>query len=51
MSRFETYWERFLNARPNRSRTGVPEVALHTNDGKLLFNGQRAADVARSMTK
>jgi hypothetical protein len=28
MSRFETYWERFLNARPNRSRTGVPEVAL-----------------------
>jgi hypothetical protein len=51
MSRSETYRESFPNARLTRSRTGVPEVALHTNDGKLLFNGQRAADVARSMTK
>jgi hypothetical protein len=35
MSRFETYWERFLNARPNRSRTGVPEVALQWRQAAL----------------
>ena len=51
MSRFETYRESFPNARLTRSRTGVLEVALNTNGGKLLFNGQSAADVTGSMTK
>jgi hypothetical protein len=35
MSCFETYWERCLNARPNRSRTGVPEVALQWRQAAL----------------
>jgi hypothetical protein len=51
MSRFETYRESFPNARLTRSRTGVLEVAPQTNGGEPLFNGQRAADVRRSMTK
>jgi enoyl-CoA hydratase/carnithine racemase len=39
MSRFENYRESFPNARLTRSKTGVLEVALHTNGGKLIFNG------------
>ena len=39
MSRFDTYRERFSNARLTRSPTGILEVALHTNGGKLIFNG------------
>jgi len=39
MSRFDAYRERFPNARLTRSKTGVLEVALHTNGGKLIFNG------------
>lgn len=39
MSRFDAYRERFPNARLTRSQTGVLEVALHTNGGKLMFNG------------
>lgn len=39
MSRFETYRDAFPNARLTRSDTGVLEVALHTNGGKLVFNG------------
>jgi enoyl-CoA hydratase/carnithine racemase len=39
MPRFDTYRERFPNARLTRSKTGVLEVALHTNDGTLVFNG------------
>src|ERR1700751_4399706 len=39
MSRFDTYRESFPNARLTRSKTGVLEVALHTNSGTLVFNG------------
>jgi enoyl-CoA hydratase/carnithine racemase len=39
MNRFETYRGAFANARLTRSTTGVLEVALHTDGGKLIFNG------------
>ena len=39
MSHFDTYRDRFPNARLTRSKTGVLEVALHTNGGTLAFNG------------
>jgi enoyl-CoA hydratase/carnithine racemase len=39
MSRFDAYRDSFPNARLTRSDTGVLEVALHTNDGTLVFNG------------
>src|SRR5436309_7825888 len=39
MSRFESYRESFPNARLTRSKFGILEVALHTNGGKLVFNG------------
>ena len=39
MSRFDTYRDSFPNARLTRSKTGVLEVALHTNGGTLVFNG------------
>ena len=39
MSRFDSYRETFSNARLTRSKTGVLEVALHTNGGTLVFNG------------
>lgn len=39
MSRFDTYKDAFPNARLSRSDTGVLEVALHTDGGKLVFNG------------
>ena len=39
MSRFESYRESFPNARLTRSKSGVLEVALHTNGGKLIFDG------------
>ncbi|MGA7533948.1 MAG: enoyl-CoA hydratase-related protein, partial [Pseudolabrys sp.] len=39
MSRFDTYRDSFPNARLARSKTGVLEVALHTNGGTLVFNG------------
>jgi enoyl-CoA hydratase/carnithine racemase len=39
MSRLDTYRESFPNARLARSSTGVLEVALHTDGGKLVFNG------------
>jgi enoyl-CoA hydratase/carnithine racemase len=39
MTRFEAYRENFSNARLRRSSTGVPEVALHTDGGTLVFNG------------
>lgn len=39
MSRFATYHDQFPNARLTRSATGVLEVALHTDGGKLIFNG------------
>jgi enoyl-CoA hydratase/carnithine racemase len=39
MSRFEAYRDRFPNARQTRSKTGVLEVALHTDGGTLVFNG------------
>ncbi|POR50796.1 enoyl-CoA hydratase/isomerase family protein [Bosea psychrotolerans] len=40
MSRFENYRDAFPNARLTRSLSGVLEVALHTNGGKLVFDGQ-----------
>src|SRR6202051_3881713 len=39
MSSFDTYRDSFPNARLTRSKTGVLEVALHTNGGSLAFNG------------
>ena len=39
MTRFEAYRDSFPNARLVRSRTGVLEVALHTDGGTLIFNG------------
>ncbi|MGA6962982.1 MAG: enoyl-CoA hydratase/isomerase family protein [Xanthobacteraceae bacterium] len=39
MSRFDVYRTKFPNARLTRSKTGVLEVALHTDDGTLVFNG------------
>jgi enoyl-CoA hydratase/carnithine racemase len=39
MSSFATYKNSFANARLTRSPSGVLEVALHTDGGKLVFNG------------
>jgi enoyl-CoA hydratase/carnithine racemase len=39
MAKFDTYQTRFSNARLTRSANGVLEVMLHTDGGKLLFNG------------
>jgi enoyl-CoA hydratase/carnithine racemase len=39
MTRFDAYRESFPNARLTRSKTGVLEVALHTNGSTLVFNG------------
>ncbi|ARP82280.1 crotonase [Bordetella genomosp. 8] len=39
MSRFDRYRDAYPNARLARSPEGVLEIALHTNGGKLVFNG------------
>src|SRR2546427_128005 len=39
MAKFDTYRETFPNARLSRQPNGVLEVALHTDGGKLVFNG------------
>jgi enoyl-CoA hydratase/carnithine racemase len=39
MSRFDAYQNGFPNARLARSKTGVLEVALHTDGHTLVFNG------------
>jgi enoyl-CoA hydratase/carnithine racemase len=39
MSRFDAYCGSFPNARLARSKSGVLEVALHTDGGTLVFNG------------
>jgi hypothetical protein len=39
MSHFDAYRDGFPNARLNRSKSGVLEVALHTDGGTLVFNG------------
>jgi enoyl-CoA hydratase/carnithine racemase len=39
MSRFDAYHNSFPNAHLTRSKTGVLEVALHTDGGTLVFNG------------
>jgi hypothetical protein len=39
MSSFDTYRGSFPNARLTRSKTGVLEVALHSNGDTLAFNG------------
>lgn len=39
MSKLASYQNSFPNARLTRSPSGVLEVALHTNGGKLVFNG------------
>jgi enoyl-CoA hydratase/carnithine racemase len=39
MTRFGKYRDVFPNARLTRSKTGVLEVALHTDGGALVFNG------------
>ena len=39
VSRLEAYRDGFPNARLNRSKTGVLEVALHTDGGTVVFNG------------
>jgi enoyl-CoA hydratase/carnithine racemase len=39
MTKFETYRAAFPNARLSRKLNGVLEVVLHTDGGKLIFNG------------
>lgn len=39
MSKFDSYKNAFPNARLTRSPSGVLKVALHTDGGKLVFNG------------
>lgn len=39
MSKFDSYKNAFPNARLTRSPSGVLEVTLHTDGGKLVFNG------------
>jgi len=39
MTRFDTYRDSFPNARLTRSKTGVLEMALHTDGGTLVFDG------------
>mgnify|MGYP003387484928 FL=1 len=39
MTKFASYQHSFANARLTRSDSGVLEVALHTDGGKLVFNG------------
>ena len=39
MIRFDDYHNSFPNARLTRSKTGVLEVALHTDGATLVFNG------------
>ncbi|OED00908.1 enoyl-CoA hydratase/isomerase family protein [Rhizobium sp. YK2] len=39
MSKLESYKDTFPNARLTRSSSGVLEIALHTDGGKLVFNG------------
>jgi hypothetical protein len=39
MSRLEAYRDNFHNARLARSKSGVLEVALHTDGGTLVFDG------------
>ena len=39
MYRFDAYHNSFPNAHLTRSKTGVLEVALHTDGGTLVFNG------------
>jgi enoyl-CoA hydratase/carnithine racemase len=39
MSRFDTYRASFPNARLTRSKSGVLEVAFHTDGGTLVFDG------------
>jgi enoyl-CoA hydratase/carnithine racemase len=39
MARFDTYRDRFPNAHLTRSKSGVLEVALHTDGGTVVFNG------------
>ena len=39
MVQFASYQDRFPNARLTRSKSGVLEVALHTNGDVLVFNG------------
>ena len=39
MSNFDAYKNSFPNARLTHSESGVLEVTLHTDGGKLIFNG------------
>src|SRR5580693_9118260 len=52
MRSFEAYRESFPNARLTRSKTGVLEVALHTDGGTLVFDGhthEQFADLFRAI--
>jgi hypothetical protein len=39
MAKFDTYRDTFPHARLTRKGNGVLEVALHTDGGKLVYNG------------
>ena len=39
MTRFDTYRDAFPNARLSRKPNGVLDIALHTDGGKLVFDG------------
>ena len=45
MSCFDTYRASFPNARLTRSKSGVLEVAFHTDGGTLVFDGHMLADI------
>jgi hypothetical protein len=51
MSRFLAYRDGFPNARLNRSKSGVLEVALHTDGGTLVFNGAYSRTVCRFVSR
>lgn len=46
MRRIDAYRESFPNARLTRSKTGVLEVALHTDSGTLAVEWPSFGDVA-----
>jgi hypothetical protein len=43
MATFENYKNAYANPKMTRSTDGILEVAFHTNEGKLVFNGHTPA--------
>ena len=51
MSGFDAYRASFSNARLTRSKSGVLEVALHTDGGTLIFNGHTHEQLSTCFTR